>query len=71
MLRRTPTTIGNLDTTMHHDHNMTQMPWTSTRSRWLLMPCLMKNKAIICTMGSASIARNLDMFLVNAQRSDP
>ena len=69
--RATPTTIGNPDTIMHHDHNMIQMLWTSTWSWWLSMPCLMKNEAIICTTGSASIASNLDMFLANAQRSDP
>ena len=69
--RATPTTIGNPDTTMHHDNNATQMLWMSSRSWWLSMPCLIKNEAIICATGSASTASNLDMFLANAQRSDP
>ena len=68
MLRRT---IGNPDTTMHHDKNATQMLQTLMQSQWLSMPCLMKNEAIICATGSASIASNLDMSLTNAQRSDP
>ena len=69
--RATPTTTGNPDTTMYHDNNMTPMLWTSMWSWWLSTPCLMKNKAIICATGSASIASNLDTFLTNAERSDP
>ena len=68
MLRRT---IRNPNTTMHHNNNVTQMPWMSMQLQWLSMPCLMKNEAIICTTGSSSIASNLDMSLANAQRSDP
>ena len=71
MLRRTPTTIGNPDTIMHHDNSMIQMLWMLMQSQWLSMPCLMKNKASTYAMDFASTASNLDISPVNAQRSDP